>query len=101
LFALAAFYFAFTDDLVGSKPCYPSDPTGNNPQNPCLSYPPAGIDSNSFIKGVALPVIQTPTKLSPTGREIVNPNGFWTNSDVSGKTRLLKTSNGEEYVVPK
>ncbi len=100
-FSFISIYYEIVPVVAYGKPCYPSDPTGNNPQNPCLPYPPAGIRSDSFVQGVGLPVIEIPTIQNPSGKELVKPNGFWTNSNSSGTTRLLRTSAGDEYIIRK
>lgn len=84
-----------------SGPCYPSDPTGSNPQNPCLVYPPPGISPDSFIQGDGLPVRELPTVQNPVGQLIVRPSGYWSGSTTSGQSRVIVDSTGNVYSLPK
>ena len=83
-----------------SRPCYPTDPTGNNPQNPCLVYPPPGINSNTFIQGDALPIRAIPTVGQPQGKILENPSGFWTGVKTENGSRVITTNNGEVFRLP-
>lgn len=84
-----------------AKPCYPTDPTGSNPDNLCLIYPPAGVQPNSFVHGVGSPVRELPTVQNPAGNPIINPKGFWTNSVTTDQGRTIKDSGGNTYNLSK
>lgn len=100
-FALLVSIQLTTDDPVISRPCYPTDPTGNNPQNPCLIYPPPGISSDSFVQGEARPVRELPTITRPSGQILIRPTGFWTGSETGGNSRIIRTSAGKVYQINK
>jgi hypothetical protein len=89
------------DSNASAQPCYPSDPTGNNPQNPCLVYPPPGVNPNTFIEGTGRPVRESPTVQHPDGKVILTPSGFWTGINTSGQTRVIKDSNSNIFTLPK
>ena len=94
--------FTFTRQTAFGSPCYPTDPTGNNPDNPCLVYPPPGIRSDSFVRGEARPVRETPTVANPAGQILIAPRaGFWTGSQTTGSTRTITTNNGHTYTLNK
>lgn len=82
---------------AAAKPCYPSDPTGNNPQNPCPTFPPPGVRSDTFIGGQARPVREIPTVNSPTGRVIAAPSGYWTGSNSNNGVRTVTTNQGQVF----
>lgn len=84
-----------------ASPCFPTDPTGNNPQNPCLVFPPPGVSSDTFIQGLGRPVREQPTVLHPEGRPILQPTGFWTGSTTTGQQRVIQDSSGKSYTLPK
>ena len=89
------------NNSASAQPCYPSDPTGNNPQNPCLVYPPPGVNPNTFIEGTGRPVRESPTVQRPDGKVILTPSGFWTGINTSGQTRVIKDSNSNIFTLPK
>jgi hypothetical protein len=86
-----------THNRAFSQYCYPSDPGGNNPQNPCPVYPPPGIRSDSFISGHARPIRRIPTVINPSGRIIAAPTGYWSGSQTEDGVRSVKTSQGKTY----
>ena len=81
-------------------PCYPTDPTGSNPRNPCLVFPPSGINANTFVQGIGRPVREIPTLMHPAGKEILRPAGFWSGSTTSGQQRVIRDSSGGSYTLP-
>jgi hypothetical protein len=85
----------FSSSIAG--PCFPNDPTGNNPQNPCLPYPPPGIRSDSFVEGNARPVTEFPTIQNPSGRVLASPSGYWAGSSTSEGVRTVKTNDGRVF----
>ena len=82
---------------VNAQNCYPSDPGGNNPQNPCPLYPPAGIRSDSFIRGHARPIRELPTVTNASGRVIAAPAGYWSGTQTENGIRSVKTNHGKTY----
>lgn len=85
---------------VHARPCYPSDPTGNNPDNLCPDYPPAGINPNTFVQGDARPVRALPTLPNPSGRILIQPRGgFWTGVQTQGDRRVLETSRNQTFTI--
>lgn len=80
-----------------AQPCYPSDPGGNNPQNPCPLYPPPGIRSDSFVGGRAEPIREIPTVTNPAGRVIAAPSGYWSGSQAESGIRIIRTNQGKIY----
>jgi hypothetical protein len=83
-----------------ARPCYPSDPTGNNPDNLCPIFPPPGVNPNSFVQGDARPVRALPTVPNPSGRVLIDPRGgFWTGVQTQGQTRELETSRNQRYII--
>jgi len=80
-----------------ASPCYPTDPTGNNPQNPCLQYPPPGIRSDSFVQGHARPVRELPSIRNTAGRILVGPAGYWTGSETKNNLRVVRTNKGKIF----
>ena len=87
--------------MAESKPCYPSDPTGNNAENLCPAFPPNSITSESFRQGESRPVRELPTISNPAGKIIVNPSGFWSGSETSGNSRTVRTNTGQVFIFPK
>ena len=86
--------------VVKAAPCYPTDPTGSNPQNPCLIYPPPGIAADSFVTGVGSPIRELPTISHPSGKVIVSPNGYWSGSDTRNGQRTVRTNSGQSFSFP-
>lgn len=80
-----------------ASPCYPTDPTGNNPQNPCLQYPPPGIRSDSFVQGHARPIRELPSIRNPAGSIIAGPSGYWTGSQTKNNLRVVRTNKGKVF----
>jgi hypothetical protein len=78
-----------------ASPCYPTDPTGNNPQNPCLQYPLPGISADSFVQGQAKPIREAPSIQNPAGRILAAPSGYWTGSETKDNTREIMTNQGK------
>ena len=87
--------------ILWSRPCYPSDPTGNNVGNLCPTFPPPGIRSDSFVKGEARPIRELPTQKHPDGRSIIRVRGYWEGSYTSGTSRTINTNRGETFRVKK
>lgn len=87
---------------VLARPCYPSDPTDNNPENLCPVFPPPGVNPNSFVQGDARPVRALPTVPNPAGRILIDPRGgFWSGVQTQGATRELETSRNQRYIIRK
>lgn len=93
-------FFVDSLSLVKASPCYPSDPTGSNPQNPCLVYPPPGIAADSFVTGVGRPIRELPTIIHPSGKVIVSPNGYWSGSATRNGQRTVTTNSGQSFSFP-
>ena len=99
--AFVSFIFILLNEKAVCRPCWPTDPTGNNPQNPCLTYPPPGVSSDSFVQGNGRPIRELPTVANPQGRVLIRPTGFWTEIQTSGSTRNVGTNNGRSYTLNK
>jgi hypothetical protein len=97
LFLTQGFLAICRSSSVYAEGCYPTDPSGNNPQNPCIQYPPPGIRSDTFVSGQARPVRSIPTINNPGGRILINPRGYWTGSQTSGSTRIIKVNTGRTF----
>jgi hypothetical protein len=98
----AAFIGACFAAGAAARPCYPSDPTDNNPENICPVFPPPGVNPNSFVQGDARPVRAVPTVPNPAGRVLIDPRGgFWTGVQTQGQTRELETSRNQRYIIRK
>jgi hypothetical protein len=88
--------------VAAARPCYPSDPTDNNPDNLCPVFPPPGVNPNTFVQGDARPVRAVPTVPNPSGRVLIDPRGgFWTGVQTQGQTRELETSRNQRYIIRK
>jgi len=99
-----------------ARPCFPSDPTGDNPGNLCLIYPTHGmsLDSETFRDGFASEGFYGPragprwpgtplednhapgTALDPNGQKA---NGYWTRLEASDGESRFVTNTGKEWKV--
>ena len=86
---------------IQSKPCLPTDPTNNNPDNYCPRFPVPGVSPDSFMTGGARPIRELPTVANPAGTIIVQPQGFYTEIKTEGSTRQIKTSSGQDFTFTK
>jgi len=86
-----------------AAPCYPSDPTGDNPGNLCPPCPPFGmsIDSNSFVHGSATkrfygPPVSPIQPGIPVG--VQSPkDGYWTKITNQDRTSSMETNKGKTF----
>lgn len=97
---LTILFAVFFSDAV-ARPCYPSDPTGNNSGNLCPITPASGIHSNSFVEGNARPIRAIPSIANPSGRILLRPKGFWTKVETKGQTRRVRSSRDQIYILKK
>ena len=111
--ALLSMMIAMAPGNTAAKPCEPSDPTGENPGNLCLTYPTHGmtIDSYSFRQGfasegyygTALGPNQpgAPIQLNHHRGTPIDPNsgrpGYWTQIEASEGRIQVKTDSGRTW----
>ncbi len=112
---LFLFQMAVVGQAVYSRPCFPSDPEGDNSGNLCLAYPTHGmsIDSNSFRQGFASEGYYG----NPVGPRFpgspIEPNhipgtpmdlrgrspGYWTKIETTNGQSRVETNTGREWLM--
>ena len=95
-------FFLDSFNFVQALPCYPTDPTGLNPDNLCLLYPNPSINSNTFMQGESRPIRALPDISVPAGRVLIQPRGgYWTEIRTQDGGRQIQTNGGERFNIPK
>ena len=95
-------FFLDSFNFVQALPCYPTDPTGLNPDNLCLLYPNPSINPNAFVQGEFRPIRALPDISVPAGRVLIQPRGgYWTEIRTQDGGRQIQTSGGERFNIPK
>ena len=101
--SMLALFIALRAQGSDAKPCLPNDPTGDNPGNLCLKYPPFGmsIHSNSFMQGTATQGFYGPP-VSPTQPGIPvgvqSPkDGYWKRVNNQDGMSNMQTSKGKVF----
>jgi hypothetical protein len=95
-----------------ARPCFPSDPEGENPGNLCLTYPTHGmtLHSSSFRQGFASDgYYGTPTGPRSPGEPIEpkhqpktpldRKQGYWTQMNATSGESRVQTSTGKSWLL--
>lgn len=96
-----------------SQGCFPNDPSGLNPGNLCIEFPPSGISANSFTQGEGLVGYYGTTKAfneqgfqqlgSPFGKQVQMvpkppQNGYWKQIKATNGMTIIHSSTGDPKV---